>query len=156
MIYVFDTSPLIAMHTTFFPSVFKTLWAQFDDLVAKGQITSTREILREIDGSPSDALRDWAAAHPQLFPSPTGDEGAMVAKIFAVQHFQQNIEQQKLYKGGTQADAFVIARASACGGTVVTMEQAKPNAVKIPNICQHFSIPCMHLREFMEAEGWQY
>jgi len=70
--------------------------------------------------------------------------------------FQANIEKQKLYKGGRNADAFIVARAYAIGGTVVTAEQLKPNAVKVPNICKHFGIPCLDLEGFMEEEGWQF
>jgi hypothetical protein len=36
------------------------------------------------------------------------------------------------------------------------MELLKPHAAKIPNICQHFTVPCMTLEEFMEAEGWRF
>lgn len=36
------------------------------------------------------------------------------------------------------------------------MELLKPNAAKIPNICDHFKIPCMTLEQFMEAEGWVF
>ena len=67
-----------------------------------------------------------------------------------------NIEKQKLIKGGRNADAFIIARAHAIGGTVVTMERFKPNAVKIPNICEHFKVPYLDLEGFMEAEGWEF
>lgn len=70
--------------------------------------------------------------------------------------FQQNIEQQKLLKGGNNADPFVIAKAAVEERTVVTMELFKPNAVKIPNICRHFKVPCLTLQEFMEAEGWEF
>jgi hypothetical protein len=76
--------------------------------------------------------------------------------IYAVRHFQQNIEQQKILKGGKNADAFVIAKAGVERGTVVTMEVLKPNAAKIPNICEHFSIPCLSLEKFMEEEDWQF
>ena len=64
--------------------------------------------------------------------------------------------QRKLLKGGKNADPFVIARAAVEGGIVVTMEQLKPKAAKIPNICQHFGIQCLTLDEFMEAEGWEF
>jgi Domain of unknown function (DUF4411) len=71
-------------------------------------------------------------------------------------HFQQNIEQQKLLRGGKNADPFVIAKAAVECRTVVTMEQLKPNAAKIPNICRHFNVSCFTLEEFMEAENWQF
>jgi hypothetical protein len=70
--------------------------------------------------------------------------------------FSANIEQQKLLKGGRNADPFVIAKAATDGKTVVTMELLKANAAKIPNICKHFQIPCMTLEQFMEAEGWEF
>ena len=133
-----------------------SLWKEFDQLVADGQITSTREILHELgDGSPGADL-EWAKANPKLFATPDAKEGAFVAKIYAITHFQTNIEKQKLYKGGRNADAFIVARASVIGGTVVTMERLKPNAVKVPNICAHFKIPYLDLEGFMEKEGWEF
>ncbi|RZI70387.1 MAG: DUF4411 family protein, partial [Pseudomonas sp.] len=65
-------------------------------------------------------------------------------------------ERQKLFKGGRNADAFIVARAFAIGGSVVTAERFKPNAVKLPNICDHFKIPCLDLERFMEEEGWEF
>jgi Domain of unknown function (DUF4411) len=87
---------------------------------------------------------------------PTGEEGAFIAQVFAVTHFQQVVEQKKLLKGGKNADPFVVARAAVIGGTVVTMEKEPKNGAKIPNICRHFGIPCFSLERFMEAEGWEF
>jgi Domain of unknown function (DUF4411) len=70
-----------------------------------------------------------------------------------VHHFQQNLEQQKLLRGGRNADPFIIARAAVENRTVVTMELFKQNAARIPNICRHFNVRCMTLEEFMVAEG---
>ncbi len=39
---------------------------------------------------------------------------------------------------------------------VVTLERLKPNAVKIPNICEHFKIAYLDLERFMEKEGWVF
>lgn len=128
----------------------------FDDLVATGRIVSTREVLREIEDGATESLRDWAAQNQQLFTVPTAAEGAFVTRIYANPHFQQNIEQQKILKGGKNADPFVIAKAFVVQGTVVTMELFKPNGAKIPNICRHFNIQCVTLEEFMEQEGWQF
>ena len=69
---------------------------------------------------------------------------------------EQNIEQQKVLKGGNIADPFVIARARVEDRTVVTLEVLKPNSAKIPNICDHFGIPWLSLEAFMEKEGWQF
>jgi hypothetical protein len=156
MSYVFDNSPLSALFKNYFRRTFRTLWERFDELVAADRLVSTREVLREIEDGPIESLRDWAAQHRELFASPTAAEGEYVAKIYAVRHFQQNIEQRKLLRGGRVADPFVIARAACENRTVVTTEMIRPNAVKIPNICAHFGVKCLSLPEFMEAEGWTF
>ena len=156
MLYVFDTNAFSQLFHSYYRNRFPTLWANFDALVADGSITSTREAFREVEDDRVAALREWAEEHKELFPAPTADEGAFVAKIFAVRHFQQVIEQKKLLKGGRNADPFLIARAAVAGGTVVTMENEPPNGAKIPNICRHFEVPCLSLEGFMEAEGWQF
>ena len=46
----------------------------------------------------------WVKNNPIVFPMPTAEEAAFVAQIYSVPHFQQNIEQQKLLKGGRNAD----------------------------------------------------
>jgi hypothetical protein len=124
------------------------------DRVAK--ITSTREAYHELhDGVPGSDT-EWAKTNEKLFAIPDAKEGAFVGQIYSVAHFQANIERQKLFKGGRNADAFIVARAFAIGGSVVTAERFKPNAVKLPNICDHFKIPCLDLERFMEEEGWEF
>jgi|SRR5579871_4091572 len=154
--YVFDNSPLSALFRNYYRKQFPSLWKKFDEMVSASTIISTREVLREIEDSSIAELREWAAKNPDVFPTPTNAEGQFVAKIFAVPQFQANIEQQKLYKGGRNADPFVIAKAATDGLTVVTMEKLKPGAAKIPNICKHFNTPCMTLEEFMAAESWEF
>ncbi len=156
MRYVFDNSPLSVLFKNFYRSTFRTLWENFDALVADGRIVSTREALREIeDGAPENLLA-WAKDHTELFAMPTPAEARFVARIYTVTHFQQNIEQQKLLKGGNNADPFVIAKAAIEDRAVVTMEEFKPNAAKIPNIYRHFNVRCLSLKEFMEEEGWEF
>jgi hypothetical protein len=154
--YVFDTSPLSTLFKNYYRGRFPTLWEKFDDLVDNEVIVSTREVSHECIDGPVETLRVWTQDQKNFFHLPTAAEGAFVAQIYAVRHFQQNIEQQKLLRGGRNADPFVIAKAAADRRVVVTMEQAKPNGVKIPNICQHFGIECLSLEGFMEREGWQF
>jgi hypothetical protein len=156
VIYIFDTSPLLALFRNYYRRHFPSLWAKFDALVDNGSIISTREVFNEINDGPEDAAWEGARAHQEVFTTPTAEEGAFVTRIFAIPHFRQSIERSKLLMGGHHADAFVIAKAFVMQGTVVTMEGIRPNAVKIPNICEHFGIPCMRLEDFMEREGWQF
>lgn len=156
MIYVFDTNVFIQMFSSYYRDQFPSLWKQFDQLVDNGQITSTREAMRELEGHGDQELQSWLKTIKGLFPTPTAAEAQFVTEIFTVTHFQQNIEEKKLLKGGKNADPFVIARAKALSATVVTLERERPNSAKIPNICRHFSIPCVSLEEFMELENWSF
>jgi predicted nucleic acid-binding protein len=154
--YVLDTNVISALHKNYFRSRFVSLWKQFDELVADGKITSTREAYHELHDGVPGADTQWAKANAKLFATPDVNEAAFVSKIYSVSHFQANIEKQKLIRGGRNADAFIVARAYAIGGTIVTMEKLKPNAVKIPNICDHFKIPFLDLEGFMVSEGWVF
>ncbi len=151
--YVLDTSAISALHRNYYRSRFVTLWERFDAMVADGKFTSTREAFRELEDLGGEGF-NWARNNSGLFVMPDAKEGAFVARIYAVPHFQANIEKQKLLRGGRNADPFLIARAASLGATVVTMEQFKPTATKIPNICAHFKVLCLDLHGFMEKEDW--
>lgn len=154
--FVFDNSPLSVLFRSYYRGRFPSLWEKFDGIVDEGRLLSTREVLNEIKDSSITTLLDWAKNHREIFGTLTAEEGTVVEQIFAVRHFQQNIEQKKLYKGGHNADAFVVAKAAVMNGTVVTLEHHAPNAARIPNICQHFGILWLSREEFMEAEGWEF
>jgi hypothetical protein len=154
--YVLDTSPLLILFKSYYRARFPRLWERFDGLVADRRVVSTREVLRECTDGPVDSLRLWAEGQGHFFHVPVAAEAQFVAQIYAVRHFQQNIEQKKLLKGGRNADPFVIAKAAIEGRCVVTMEELKPNSAKIPNICAHFGVECVTLEQFMEREGWQF
>ena len=156
MTYVFDTNAFSQLFHSYYRDRFPSLWAQFNSLVEAGAITSTREVAREIEDDRVVALRDWAKKHTHLFPAPSAEEARVVSLIFSVDHFQQVIETKKLYKGGKNADPFVVARAWTLDGIVVTMERERPNAARIPNICRHFDVECISLEGFMEREGWRF
>jgi predicted nucleic acid-binding protein len=154
--YVLDTNVVSNLHKNYYRKRFVSLWKAFDQLVVDGKVTSTREAYRELhDGVPGSDT-EWAQANEVLFTTPDAKEAAFVGQIYAVAHFQANIEKQKLFKGGRNADPFIVARAHVIGGTVVTTERHKPHAVKVPNICEHFKIPCLDLEGFMEKEGWEF
>ena len=156
MIYVFDTTVFILFFNSYYRGSFPSLWQNFDQLVANEQITSTREVRRELEDNGDQELQSWLKTIKELFPTPTAAEARFAAEIYTVTHFQQNIERKKLLKGGNVADPFVIARAKMLSATVVTLERERPNSAKIPNICKHFGIACISLEEFMKRENWSF
>lgn len=157
MIYVFDTSSL-SEFKHFYPGIFKSIWAGLDDLVKQQQLISTREVWNEIEhrGTPTPHVNDWLKARKEIFTTPTAAELQCVADIFKITHFQSLISQKQRLLGNPVADPFVIACAKVRGGTVVTEEQFKPNAAKIPNVCKHFNVSCIDLEEFMHQQKWSF
>jgi len=101
-------------------------------------------------------LIDWVKPNSTMFPPPSAAETAFVALIFAVPHFQALVSAKQRLQGKAVADPFVIASAGEKEWCVVTEEQLKPNAAKIPNVCQHFGVRCTNLEGFMHESGWSF
>ncbi|HQS58731.1 MAG: hypothetical protein B7Y56_10870 [Gallionellales bacterium 35-53-114] len=156
MIYVFDTSSIRSLQH-FYPSVFKTIWDGLDTLIQQKTLISTREVWNELERQNVSAdVLAWAKLNKQIFTTPTTAELQFVATIFQISHFQSLIGEQQRLKGTPVADPFVIACAKIKSATVVTEEQLKPNAAKIPNVCAHFNVPCIDLEIFMQHQGWAF
>ncbi len=156
MIYVFDTSSLSALKH-FYPVIFKSIWTGLDDLVQQQKLISTREVWNEMErGNPDQHTNEWLKSRKEIFTTPSAAELQFVAQIFQIPHFQGLIGQKQRLTGAPVADPFVIACAKVKNGTVVTEEQFKPEAAKIPNVCQHFNVPCIDLETFMQQQGWSF
>lgn len=157
MIYVFDTSSFrILRH--YYPERFRSVWAGLEELIVSGELISTREVFNELERfDDPEPLLAWAKNHKDIFATPTNAETDFVVRIFQVQHFQALIAQKSILTGRPVADPFVVAAAAIRQeGTVVTQERFKENAAKIPNVCQHFGVPCVNLEEFMANQNWTF
>lgn len=153
--YVFDTNSLSKLKH-YHPGVFRTMWDGLEHLVQNGVLISTREVWNEMQrGQPHPHVNNWLnARRDQVFTTPTAQELQLVARILAIPHFHALIGAQQRLRGTPVADPFVIACAGARERTVVTEEIRKPNAAKIPNVCDHFGIPYMNFDDFMLQQGW--
>jgi len=126
-------------------------------LIASQRVLSTREVANEITSFHARTrLTQWVSKKADLFSPPSELEFHYVEEIFRQRHFQQLIDKRAMFSGRPVADPFVIAKARAVGGTVVTTEKHKPNAAQIPNICEYFGVDCVGLEGFMEREGWRF
>ena len=83
--YVIDTSVISALHRNYYRSQFVTLWERFDEMVAEGRFTSTRESYRELDDGGGESF-EWAQQNAGLFVTPNAKVGNFVAQIYAVAH----------------------------------------------------------------------
>jgi len=155
-LYLFDTNT-IRVFGGYYPETFGTFWKSIDDAVAAGLIASVREVKKEIElQNYSEHVTAWALANDAMFASPTEDEMHAVVEILAVPHFSQLIGEKQRLKGMPVADPFLIARAKVDSACVVTEEKMKPNAAKIPNVCQYFGIECVNLQGFLQQQGWRF
>lgn len=156
MIYVFDTSSFRVLNN-YFPKNFPTVWKNFDLLVKEKNFISVQEVFKELQpGRNKEFLLTWVESNKNIFFKPTQDKMLFVSKIFAIKQFQNLVAEKQRLKGSPVADPFIIACAKVRNGCVITEEKGKPNAAKIPNICQHFSIECTNVEGLMEREGWRF
>ena len=156
MIYVIDTNSLTVLKN-FYPATFATLWTELDGMVASGELVSVEEVRNEaVRRTDSLHLLDWIDRNGAIFAPPTAHEMEYVAEIFKVRHFQQLVGADELLRGGFVADPWLIARARAVQGCVVTEERLKPNAAKIPNVCTHFGVPYSNIEALLALKGWRY
>ncbi len=155
MAYVFDTNSFRVLGN-YYPDQFPTFWRQFNQAVIDGKITSVREAHRELESQVQPPLLDWVKDHKSIFTSPTTTETRFITDIFSIKHFQTLVSVQSRLEGHPCADPFIIAKAEFIEGCVVTEETLKPNAAKIPNVCERFEIDCTNLQGFMEREGWTF
>ena len=81
---------------------------------------------------------------------------SFVAQVFQVPEFQTLVRRKQILSGSPAADPFVIAAAHVRGGCVVTEENRRENAIRIPNVCDHFGVDCTNIEGFMERENWRY
>lgn len=156
MTFVIDTSSFRVLRN-YYPEQFPTFWEFFDAEVEERSVTSTREVRRELEDQLTEKegwLLDWVKAHPELFPVPSAAETVEVATILEIPHFQQLVGEKQRLKGKPVADPFVIARAIALDGTVVTEESKPDNGARIPNVCERLEVPCINLKEFLEQMDW--
>lgn len=156
MIYIFDTNSFKVLGN-YFPESFPTVWERINLLVSEGRLKSVREVLKEVEsGNNKRFVLVWINLNKQIFLEPTDDESLFVAEIFSIKNLRDLVIEKARLQGNPVAAPFIIACAKIRNGCVVTEEVFKPNAPKIPTVCQHFSIDCTNVQGLMEREGWQF
>lgn len=159
MDYALDTNSISQIYRFYYQDIFRGFWESFHDLVRSGRASSVEEVRAELmrRRELGAAVRNLVQVNPGFFPEPTVLEQQFMARIFAVPHFRELVNQQARLQGTPVADPYLIAKAGVrpelC---VVTEESYRPNAAKIPNVCRHFGIPCINLRQMMTELGWRF
>lgn len=156
MLYSIDTCSLIEAWRQFPPDIAVTLWEeQIPALIDVGDLRATREVEVELlrhDGE----LAAWAKVEDraQLFVEASEEIQRDVIEIL---DGHQRLVDAESFRSG--ADPFVIALAKAEGCAVVTEERHSKqpgNNPKIPDVCDHFGIPCIDLLDLIREQDWQW
>ena len=154
--HLFDDSSLRVLEH-YFPERFPTFWKKFDQAAAAGSVLSVRDVLKELEAL---ARTEWIikrlTRNANFFQIPEPRALGFVPQIFAVPHFLNLVEEKKRLAGRPVADPFLIAWAKVRDWCVVTEEKLKPNAAKIPNVCEHFKVNYTNVEGFLEARGWTF
>lgn len=154
--YVFDTNSFRVLEN-YYPDRFPTFWRDFDEVVESGTVVSVREVYNEMERlTRTPWLMDWAKQHRTSFLVPTPVEMQFVAEIFRVPHFRTLVGETQRLQGYPVADPFLIACAGVREGCVVTEEAFRPNAARIPNVCQYFGVEFTNVEGFLDRMGWQF
>jgi len=154
--YVFDTSSFIRV-SHYYMDRFPTFWENVASYVSDGKLVSVREVHKElINTSDERAFDEWVKKNKPIFKPATGEETSFLSLLFATKNFRDNLNKRHIQQGMPVADPFLVAYAKVHGATVVTEERYRPNAAKIPNMCDHFGIPCKTLLGFMTDEDWVF
>lgn len=156
MLYVFDTNSLRVLGN-YYPERFPTFWKRFNEAVSDGRVVSVREVLNELEKQAvSPWLLKWVQENRKSFLLPDFAETEFVTQIFRVPHFQTLIGEMQRLRGYPVADPFVVACAKVRDGCVVTEEASKPNAARIPNVCDYFGVRCTNMEGFLSEIGWEF
>ena len=140
MIYSVDTSVLIeAWRRRFPPDVLPVVWRRLEGLVSDGVLIATEEVYLELQQK-DDEVTAWARARESMFV-PLDEAIQLKAREILAAH-PRLVGQNKTRN---RADPFVIALGALKGCPVVTEEQSKPTAPKIPDVCAALGVRCMNL-----------
>ena len=161
--YVLDTG-FFVISRYYYPRTFPSFWEKIDEMVRSLRVSSVQEVLQELEayGGEQGYLSDWIKNNKGIFTQLTPEEQSKKAEMMKVDIFQELVKVQVRLKGRLMADPFIIAKAAVRGGIVVTRELSskiannKPGKIRIPDVCDHFSIPCISPQEFMEQRDWKF
>ena len=131
-------------------------WDLLDELTDNGRISCPTRVCGELlEGQ--DDLAGWAQERRTsgLFVEPDAQVQDAFRQVVAYV-MEQYPDNQARRRFLDRADPWVIAHAIANGGTVVSLEGKDPPAsqqVKIPNVCDHFSVPSVNTYQMLRDLG---
>lgn len=158
--YIMDTSSLVELNRHNPIDVFPSVWNNLESLSKKGLLVAPTEVLSEIKER-DDELASWAKRNGGLFRSPTKRQVEILKDI--LKNYPALVKEDRKY----DADAWVVALAVEMvtgpqqtivqiKRIVVTEERLRGDKVRIPYVCQKYSIESIGIIEMFRTEGWKF
>lgn len=150
-IYCLDTNALVEPWNKYY-SIAKApdYWSIIDRLAHEGTVFCPEEVQREIERVDDD-LKKWVRARPYMFRSIDREVQLKIREI--LMRFPRLVD---TIKDRSMADPWVIAHAMAEGAVVVTKEGTAPRKIKIPDVCDAFSVRWIDDYKFVSELGIQF
>ncbi|MBU0713692.1 DUF4411 family protein [bacterium] len=156
-VYCFDSSIFIGLNRIHGFIPMPDIWEELDHLFLSGRLISHIFVYNEFN---PDFLGKWAKDREKYFMNITENQFVTVSQILA--RFDKLIDPNK---EKNQADPWIIALAmeknqenSLFGQNkeyYVVSRESPRSAIKIPAVCDAFTVPHMTLDEFLEDNGWR-
>jgi len=133
---------------------------KLENLIKKKRLFAPKEVLNEITQY-DDILAAWTKKHADLFIDETAEQIRIVKEILKM--YPSLIKKDKRYS----ADPWVIALAIEMiqnpqqtlveiKRIVVTEEKIRGNKVRIPYVCQEYTIQAIDILDMFRLEGWKF
>ncbi len=140
--------------------IYQTPWKRIEGLIKNKRIFSPKEVLNEINDY-DDTLAAWGKQHPEMFIEETAEQIKFVKEILL--NYPSLIKKDKKHA----ADPWVIALAIEMiqnpqktlveiKRIVVTEEKLRGHKVRIPYVCQDYTIESIDILDMFRMEGWKF
>ncbi|MEW5937360.1 MAG: DUF4411 family protein [Candidatus Thermoplasmatota archaeon] len=158
--YIIDTSSLIELNKHNPMDIYPGVWQKLEWLVKSKRLFAPKEVYNEVSQT-DDLLFKWAKSQSQMFVEPTKQQIEIVKEI--LEKYPRLVKLDRKY----DADPWVIALAIEMSRSkqatlvqikriVVTEEKIRGNKIKIPYVCQKFTIECIDILDMFRMEGWKF
>ncbi|UCE74013.1 MAG: DUF4411 family protein [Methanomassiliicoccales archaeon] len=159
-VYIIDTSSLIELNKHNPMDIYHTPWKKMAGLVKSDRLYAPREVLDEINRF-DDVLSKWAKKYSKMFVEPTEEQIKIVKEI--LKKYPSLIKKGKRYAADPWVIALAIEMIRSPQKTlveikriVVTEEKIRGNKVKIPYVCQEYTIEAIDILDMFRLEGWKF
>ncbi len=160
IIYIIDTSSLIALNRHNPRDVYPGVWQEMGTLIDSKRLFAPREVFEE-SSRLDDSLAEWTKTQMKMFIEPTLKQIEIVKEI--LRKYPSIIKLDKRYA----ADPWVIALAIEMIKSpqkalvevkriVVTEEKLRGERIRIPFICQEYMVDAIDIIEMFRMEGWKF